>query len=175
MVFDFDSPQLIIRIERASVERQLSRMLGRAVTERIVFDPILELTAPRAVRWNMAVQLLSAEVMMPGSLVNLGIGLASIEELLISSLLYALPSNYSAALTPRIEQHGTVKAATEFVEQHLAESITLADIAAAVHLGPRSVQQAFKESLGTTPMAYIASAGSNTCIPSSSRRCPPTA
>lgn len=155
MVFDFDSPQLILRIERAAMERQLSRMLGRSISEPVLLEPTLELTSPRAVRWNMAMQLLSAEVMMPDSLLNLGIGLAGIEELLVSSLLLSVPSNYSAALTPRLEQHGTVKAAVDFMERHLAEPIGLTDIAKAVHVGPRSVQQAFKESLGTTPIAYL--------------------
>lgn len=74
---------------------------------------------------------------------------------IISSLLLAVPSNYSDALDPAVEQHGTVKAASDYIERHLAEPITLADIAAAVHLGPRSVQQAFRESLGTTPMTFI--------------------
>lgn len=155
MVYDFDAPQIIVRIERESLDRQLSRMLGRRVGDPIDLDPTLDLTSPRAVRWNMAIQLLSAEAMMPGSLLHLGHGLASIEELIISSLLLAVPSNYSDALDPAVEQHGTVKAASDYIERHLAEPITLADIAAAVHLGPRSVQQAFRESLGTTPMTFI--------------------
>ncbi|MHB1172353.1 MAG: AraC family transcriptional regulator [Lacisediminihabitans sp.] len=155
MVFDFDSPQLIVRIERESVERQLSRMLGRSLTKPIVFEPILELTAPNAVRWNIAMQLLSAEVIMPDSLLNQGIGLASLEELMISSLLLLQPSNYSALLAPGTEHKGTVQIATDYIEQHLAEPLTLAVIAAAVRLGPRSVQQAFRESLGITPTAYI--------------------
>ncbi|QWT23105.1 AraC family transcriptional regulator [Subtercola sp. PAMC28395] len=154
-MFDFDSPQLIVRLERESVERQLSRMLGRSITKPIVFDPVLELTSPRAVRWNMAIQLLSAEVMMPDSLVNLGIGLSSIEELLISSLLLSMPSNYSELLAPRVEHDATVTAASDYIEQHLAEPVTLAEVAGAVYLSARTVQKAFKESLGTTPTAFI--------------------
>lgn len=155
MVYDFDAPQLIVRIERESVDRQLARMLGRSITKPIVFEPILELTAPNAVRWNVAMQLLSSEVIMPDSLLNQGIGLASLEELMISSLLLLQPSNYSELLKPGTEQKGTVQLAIDYIEQHLAEDITVADIASAVHLGPRSVQQAFHESLGITPTAYI--------------------
>lgn len=155
MVYDFDAPQLIVRIERDSLDRQLARMLGRRVTEPVRFEPLLDLTSPQSVRWNMALQLLSAEVIMPDSLLHRGLGLASIEELLISSLLYTVPSNYTDDLSPHVEHHGTVKAASDYIEQHLTEPLTLAEIAAAVHLGPRSVQQAFRKSLGTTPTSYI--------------------
>ncbi|UQE76466.1 AraC family transcriptional regulator [Gordonia sp. PP30] len=147
--------QMIVRIDRERMSRTLSRMLGRQVTEPIVFDPEFDLTAPRTVRWSIAMQLLSAELMTPDSLLQSGVGDNEIESLLASSLLLLQPHNYSGRVTPRPGRKSVVRACMAYIEQHLAERMTTADVAAAVHIGPRSLQQAFHDALGTTPTEYI--------------------
>ena len=50
---------------------------------------------------------------------------------------------------------GVVRRAAQYVEDHLAEPITLADIAVAARVSPRGLQFAFQRELGTSPMAYV--------------------
>src|SRR3954451_23676716 len=57
-----DCPQLIVRIERSALERQLSRMLGRSLDRAVVFEHVADLTTDESVRWHNAIQLLSAEL-----------------------------------------------------------------------------------------------------------------
>jgi AraC-like DNA-binding protein len=42
-----------------------------------------------------------------------------------------------------------------FIDAHLEEDLTLAQIAAASRLSPRGLQAAFRRELDTTPMAYL--------------------
>lgn len=157
MRFEFDSPQLIMRIERAALESQLARMLGRAVDRPLVFEPLLDLTTDPAVRWHGAIQLLFTEVLTPRSLVQQGLGGGPIEELIISTLLLIQPSNYQSDLTRAAARHGrrSVRRSISYIEEHLARPITMTDIAKHTHMSVRSIQQGFREDLGTTPMSYI--------------------
>lgn len=45
--------------------------------------------------------------------------------------------------------------ALRFVHEHASMHITVADVADAVHLSPRALQQAFRNELGQTPGAYL--------------------
>lgn len=157
LVLDQDSPQTIVRIEREAMERQLSRMLGRHLVEPIVFSPVGDLTTDAAARWHGALQILSSEVLSHSSLIQQGFGAGSIEELIISTLLFVQESNYSEQLRSRPRKSGrvAVRRSIEYIESHLAEPISLADIAAYVRMSPRSIQAGFREDLDTTPIAFI--------------------
>lgn len=152
-----DSPQLIIRIETAAMERQLSRMLGRSLSEPLRFDPVGDLTADGAIRWNGALQIFSSEVASPHSLIHRGVGGSSMEELIVSTLLYLQPHNYTMRLNSVPVRSGrpAVRRSLDYIEQHLAEPISLTDLAEAVGMSTRSIQQGFKEDLQTTPVNYI--------------------
>ncbi|WP_395695014.1 AraC family transcriptional regulator [Nocardioides sp.] len=152
-----DSPQLIVRIERAALERQLTRMLGRSLDKPVQFEPLGDLTADGAVRWHGALQILSSEIVSPESLIHQGVGADSLEELIISTLLHVQPSTYSERLHagPRSTGRPAVRRSMDYIEQHLAEPITMADLAAAAGMSTRSIQAGFREDLETTPIAFI--------------------
>lgn len=157
LMLEQDSPQTIVRIEREAMERQLSRMLGRRLEDPIVFDPVGDLTTDSAARWHGALQILSSEVLSPSSLVQQGVGAGSLEELIISTLLYIQESNYSEALRTRPRRSGrrAVRRSIEYIERHLSEPITLTAIADYVQMSPRSIQMGFRDDLGTTPIAFV--------------------
>ena len=157
MHFDHDSPILLLRIEEQALLAYLTRLLGRRLPHPISFEPEFDLAAEPAMRWNTAVQLLHAEVYYPDSLVQHGHGIGAVEELLMSSLLFLQPSNYHADITRPTSSTGrrVVREATEFIEAHLGERITMDLLARSVHMSVRSIQQAFRDELGTSPVAYI--------------------
>ena len=152
-----DSPQLIVRIERDAMERQLSRMLGRSLPETLRFEPVSDLTTEAATRWHGALTIISTELMSPRSLLHAGVGATALEELLISTLLYLQPSNYSSRLrlAPTKSGRVAVTRSVDYIEQHLAEPISLTDLAEHTKMSPRSIQAGFREDLDTTPVAYI--------------------
>lgn len=157
LTMEQDSPQNIVRIEREAMERQLSRMLGRRLDAPIEFTSVGDLTTDTAARWHGALQIVSSEVMSQGSLIRNGVGAGALEELIISTLLYIQESNYSDQLRSRPKRSGrtAVRRSIEFIERHLAEPISLGDIASYVQMSPRSIQAGFREDLATTPIAFI--------------------
>lgn len=157
MHLEQDSPQLIVRIEREAMERQLSRMLGRSLSEEVRFEPVGDLTTDAAARWHGALQIFSSEILSPRSLIQQGIGAGSLEELIVATLLYVQPHTYSAQLTgePRRSGRVAVRRSIQYIEEHLAEPISLADLAAHARMSPRSIQAGFREDLDTTPVAFI--------------------
>lgn len=157
MRFDADSPLLLIRIEERPLTAHLTRLLGRRLPHPIRFHHEFDLTSEPAMRWNTAVQLLHAEVFYPQSLVQRGQGIGAVEELLMSSLLYLQPSNHHADLARPAHTPGRrlVTEASDFIEAHLGERLSMERIAENVHRSVRSVQQVFHDELGLSPVAYI--------------------
>jgi AraC-like DNA-binding protein len=155
--FDHDSPQLIIRIEAAPLERYLTRVSGRMMTHPLRFEPVMELDSDEANRWNAVIQLLHTEVFYPGSLVHHGIGISPLEEFCMSSLLMIQPSTYREQLTRSTNPPGrrTVRQALDYIEDHLSEPLSMASIATHVGVSVRSIQQGFREELGVSPMEYL--------------------
>lgn len=153
---DEDTAHLVVRIERDALRLHLSRLLGRAVSTPPLFRPIFDLTAATASRWNAAIQMLHAELFEEDSLLNQGAGIGQIEEFIMSSLLYSQDSDHRQFLTaPRARERSTVAAAREHIDRHLAEALTVADIANAAKTNVRTLQQHFKDDLGVTPTQYL--------------------
>lgn len=158
MRLEVDSPQLVIRIEEPVMTAYLTRIVGRSLQHPLAFEPEFDLTSEAAMRWHAAVQLVHAEVFHPGSLVGRGQGIGAVEDLVMSSLLHLQPSNHLAQLVSpaRPDKRGAVvQAAIDYIDDHLAEHITMDSVANAVHMSIRAVQQGFHEQLGMTPMTYV--------------------
>jgi AraC family transcriptional regulator len=49
----------------------------------------------------------------------------------------------------------TLKAVSTYIEDHLAENLSLSEIAAVVHLSPYHFARLFKESTGVPPHQYV--------------------
>jgi AraC-like DNA-binding protein len=157
MEFGYDSPQLVLRVEEEALTRHLTRLLGASLPRPIVFEPEMDLTTDAAMRWNGAIQLLHTEVFYAESLVQRGQGIGPLEEMLMSTLLLVQPSNYQAQLLMPPGRTGlrVVRESLAYIEAHLSERITMADIAKSVHMSVRAVQQGFRDELGTSPMLYL--------------------
>lgn len=79
-----------------------------------------------------------------------------LEEIMVYQLLSAWPRRVFA--TSGATQKGTsrqVRAAVDYIEAHIAERLSIAEIAKAVGINVRALQTAFRTELNTTPVAYI--------------------
>ncbi|MGE0219585.1 AraC family transcriptional regulator [Mycolicibacterium sp.] len=153
-----DAPQLVIRIEAQAMTAHLTRLIGRNLGRPLVFEPEFDLATEAAMRWHAAVQLVHTEVYHAGSLIQKGRGIGPVEELVMSSLLYLQPSNYHADVTQPASadpRRTVIQQAMDFIDEHLAERITMESLAQAVHMSVRSVQQGFRSELGMSPMAFV--------------------
>lgn len=76
--------------------------------------------------------------------------------------LHATLTAFSTTFVDAIERAGqagpaprAVRRAISFMESHLADPITVDDVAVAAGMSARGLQAAFRRSLGTTPTAYL--------------------
>jgi AraC-like DNA-binding protein len=76
----------------------------------------------------------------------------------LRTTLAVIPTTFLAA-TERTPGAGpadaTVRRARAFIDEHAREPITLADVAAAVHMSTRGLQYAFARATGESPMRYL--------------------
>ena len=77
--------------------------------------------------------------------------------MLVQSLLFAQPHNYADLLVvpPPASGPRPVSQAVELLRSDPGHPWTVGDLAEAVSVSVRSLQEAFRRSLGTTPMAYL--------------------
>lgn len=81
---------------------------------------------------------------------------AQVEAMLVGQLLAAQPHNYTVALRSGAAAAGrVVRAAVALIDGHYVEALTVPDIAEAVGVSVRSLQEGFRRDLGTSPMAYL--------------------
>lgn len=147
---------VVVRIDAPAIELHLARLLGRTADHPLEFGVAFDLSTSQAGRWNMAIQALHTELFDEGSLLHGGIGLGQLEEFVMSSLLYAQPSNFTELLNSnKPPARRIVREARDFIERNLAAPLTVADIAAAADSSVRTLQTQFREDLRQTPIGYL--------------------
>lgn len=152
-----DCPQLIVRFERQVLEAQLCDMLGRSLPEQIRFRLGMDMTTGPGLSWLNTVRWLVAELERDDGLARQPLVAAQVEHLLMTGLLLAQPSNYSAALhaqqRPAVPR--TVKRAIELIESHPELPLTVNDLAREACVSVRSLQEGFRRHVGLPPMEYL--------------------
>jgi AraC-like DNA-binding protein len=134
------------------------------VREDIVFDPMVDLSAAPGQRIRCLVRLLIEELDHAHSSAGNDLACRSFIDLLLYSMLQALPNDYSERLARLAWSAvpGTERRAEEYIHAHAAQPIGLHDIAAAAGCSVRSLQLGFKQFLDTTPAAARPRARSRT-------------
>lgn len=152
-----ENKQLILWIDREGLEKHLSTMLGKRLTQPLRFDLGMDMTQQTIRSWRNVVELLRREVDTGGSLPSEPLAMSELQRLLFSQLLLAQPNNYSAALhrEPMTSAPKVIKHAAELIDAHAAEPLTVEDVAEAVGIGVRALQEGFRRFLDTTPMNYL--------------------
>lgn len=152
------SPHLIVRIEQTALDSSLATLAGRPLRRTPRFDVALDLSTRAARSWLGILGLVRAELEGDGSLLRYPLAVQQAEQLLITGLLLAtvhelsdeLMDDGGAACPPAY-----VRRAVDLIEAHAAEPLTVAEIAEAVSVSVRMLQQGFQRHLGTTPMARL--------------------
>ena len=151
-----DTAHLILRIDQNAFDSHLSRLLGRTLDRSIEFDPAFDMSTVTASRWNFAVQMLHAEVLEPDSLLHNTVGLGSLEEFLMSALLHCHESNFSSQLSgAKPPMSAAVRHALDYIEEHLAEPISVHDVAEAANVSVRTLQNLFSKDVDQSPTHWI--------------------
>jgi transcriptional regulator GlxA family with amidase domain len=125
-------------------------------TAPLHFDGLM--SQPAAIRrWDALLRFVvssvnAADDVQPGRLET-----ASMEELLMLTLLGIQPHNHHASFENRVRSVSPrqFRFAIDYINQHLEDDITLACIAEAAGCSIRSLARAFQHAADTSPMQYV--------------------
>ncbi|MBN9757179.1 Transcriptional regulator, AraC family [Pseudonocardia sp. Ae406_Ps2] len=158
MTWESGNEQLIVRVEREALTGQLHRLLGRPPSKPLRLATSVDLTTPAARSWLSTVDMVRTDLDGPGGLTH-PVLRAQAEQLLMSQLLAAVPHSSSdellAAADPPPAVPKVIRRAEALIEGHAREPLTVDDVAEAVGLSVRSLQEGFRRHLDTTPTARL--------------------
>ena len=154
------TPHRIFYVQRSSVERELRRLLGRPAGEPVRFEVAAPTTTPQARAWRRGVDFLAEELAGVGdsSFVDHPAIARRFEEALVGQLLVTHRHNHSDELTAPVSPHHPsrlVRRACTLIQHHHSEPLTVGDIAEALGVGVRTLQECFRRELDSTPTAYL--------------------
>jgi AraC-like DNA-binding protein len=153
-----DATQLCIKIRRASLESELSALIGRPVRTSVDFDLAYPLSTPAARSWLSTLGLLLSELERPGSLAEASaVHREHLERLVISGLLLSHRNEYTDELMAPVRRlrPRTVARAIALIEEHPEAPYTIGDVARHAGVSARRLQQGFREHLGMTPTEFL--------------------
>ncbi|WAI86104.1 MULTISPECIES: AraC family transcriptional regulator [Achromobacter] len=152
-----DCRNLILRVERQALEHQLQRLLDRPIKHALVFDLAVGPDSPGLAAVRETLDYLCRLYQHPaidGVTQTLAAGFS---DYLLALLLTQLPHNYSDALRADhrqpLPQH--VRRARDYIESHVDEAISLADLAAHCGVSVRTLQNGFTQFLKQSPSDYV--------------------
>lgn len=152
-----DAVQYAIKIPRSSIESQLGALLGRPISEPLRFDLGFDLSSPRGQSLLAAVHHLRSELSRSGGIGEVPLIRAQLESYVLSQVLLTVPHDYQDLLLRPQDtvRRRHVRAAMDYIQDHVAEPITGPDIARAAFVSLRALQAGFQEELGISPMTYL--------------------
>ncbi|MFI6741812.1 AraC family transcriptional regulator [Nonomuraea sp. NPDC050451] len=155
MAADYD--QLIVRIDRRIVERVRDAMVGGHDDRQVRFKLRFDTVSPDWARWAPAAQALLGTDEFLTQVQRSPQLSVHLEWLLVSALMQAQPNTASdmARLEADTASPLFVRRAEEYIHAHLAEPVTVAEIAAHAGVSPRSLYAGFKEHRSVSPMSLV--------------------
>jgi transcriptional regulator GlxA family with amidase domain len=147
---------MMVRIDRESLESQLSTVLDRPLREPLRFEAAMPL-AGRAAAWWRFVYLLSDELEARGESDGRSATIAQLESLLLTSLLEGQPHNYTEAMRRGdgaiVPRH--VRRVKLYIEEHAHEAIGIEDLVEASGVSGRALYEGFQRFCDISPMAHV--------------------
>jgi AraC-like DNA-binding protein len=154
LVFEYqDHDQRAVHLSRRSVHGVADELFHTGRVVDLGIDHLQKLTPAAVAQWRSSFALLSRELRAGGvgtlQWHTLARGTAAAFLRMYPPTVTALPP---AVLLPR---RARLRAAVEFVHEHVAEPLSVSDIAGAAGLSVRATQEAFQHHIGRTPMNYL--------------------
>ncbi|GAA0592535.1 AraC family transcriptional regulator [Kribbella sandramycini] len=151
------SPHLLVRFSETELRRLLGRMVAADLQQTLRFSLGQDLCSERMRSWLEVVRLVCRQVDSGSDLFTHPLAVRNLEQLLTSGFLLSSAHSGSELLhgPERSAAPRSLRLALDFLYAHLADPITVEEIAAAAGVGVRALQESFRRHLETTPTAYL--------------------
>lgn len=147
----------ILRFDRATVERMAAELTGYDGPRRLRFEMSKPVSEAKSRHWDALTRYVIRDVLPNRAVRDNPMISSQLMRLLVANLLDTFPGITPAEPPGGLGTSGSgvVRRALAFMTEHADSDISLADIAAAARVGPRTVQQAFRSHLSTTPTTHL--------------------
>ena len=154
------SRRIQLSLHGVAVSTQLAALLGEPPAKPVSFAAGMDLT--QGYGRSLALYILSAvlDLERAGSVLWNSLAASAFEQFITTALLLSHPHNHSAALQrlDRPMAPRDVKRAVDYMQSHLDEPITLADIVTASGVPGRTLFKHFRDWKGVSPMRHLRNA-----------------
>jgi AraC-like DNA-binding protein len=141
----------------AEVARVLEHLLDARLRKPLAFRPIVDWNGGLATSLKRQLDVVIDEFRRPDGMVDNAVALASMTDLVTRLVLVAAPHNHSEQL--EAGKAGAipvyVRRAEDFMRAHCAEPIRMVQVAAAAGCSLRTLEEAFRQFRGTTPLGAL--------------------
>ena len=147
----------VLMVDAQALERRWAALTGTPCDGPIRFAPRIQLATGAGAGWARMVRWFTQEVSTPGSLLSDPLINEPLQESLLTGLLVAAEHPHREALAEPDDACAPrhLRRAMAEVQAHAAEPLTVTRLAQAAGVSVRSLQMAFRQHLGTTPMQYV--------------------
>ncbi|WP_410645191.1 AraC family transcriptional regulator [Amycolatopsis sp. lyj-346] len=150
------SDTLILFLPQAAVDNAVTAQTGEPPAAALRFDPGLADGDPAVAAWLGTARAFAQFTASPLA-ARSPLAAAHFEQVLVHGLVDLQPHDHVAALPayahPALPR--AVRRAMAYCEEHAGEPVSVADMAAAARVSPRTLQDRFRVDFGTTPAAYL--------------------
>ncbi|MEO5323466.1 AraC family transcriptional regulator [Mesorhizobium sp. CC13] len=149
--------QLHIQVRKAPLHALAMRLLDRDIPGPLIFDPLIDFSRPEMQAWRRLANSLFHAADMKAPSPAAGIRQAMHEQHLLELFLRSQPNNMSLFFDDRRQGAAPrhLKRAEEFIRANVASSIGLLEIAEAAGVAPRTLQLAYRNAFGFSPMRAL--------------------
>lgn len=144
-------------VDAAELERALSAMLGDGLREPLHFRMAVDWGVGLAVSLRRQLRYFASELRRPDGLASNRIALTSLTDLILQTLLLALPHTHSDRLAhkPSEVAPGILTRAEEFMRAHAGQPLRMQEVAASAGCSIRTLNGVYERQRGTTPLAAL--------------------
>jgi AraC-like DNA-binding protein len=152
-----DFQAVLVRLDLDVVQRVAAEVTGHAEPSEVRFGLARAVSPDRSRNWQGLVRYLTHDFCRNETAYNSPLIHSQTMRLLAATVLDTFPNTTMSTdpARPGGTDASAVRRAVAFIDDHAAEPIGVADIAIAARLGPRTLQDAFRRHLDTTPMTYL--------------------
>lgn len=150
-------PQLILRIERGTVEQHCEQHFGDTFRRPLEFDPALALDTSAGRLLMQSLGILVQALSMPDHPLRHPLAFAQFESTLINALLYGQPNSARTWLREPVGVLAPffVRRVEEFIRENVHEPLTIEQLAEHAGVSASTLFAGFRAAYGLSPMAYV--------------------
>lgn len=147
----------LLKLDLGIVNRVAGELIGAVPRGGVRFGVARVRSAEKARHWQGLVRHLTHDFLTNEHACSSPLIHAQTMRLIAATVLDTFPNTTAAAepARPGRADASVVHRAVAFIDEHAAEPIGVTEIAAAVRVGPRTLQEAFRRHLDTTPMSQL--------------------